>query len=118
MEHLSFGPDDAFMPRGEEEKLQRVTLAPLTMPMSLGSPWQAAVFRIAPGGRIVGNPGPCPQLLAVLDGAGEVSGQAGACTAVAGVFLEEHEEHEVRSEPGLTILILQGEGLRPFRRPA
>ncbi len=120
MERLSFGLDDAFVPRGEEEMLQRVTLAPLTMPQSLGSPWQAAVFRIAPGGRIARHPATDPQLLAVLEGAGEVSGEDGVFVAIAAgeaVFWEQGEEHETRSEPGLTALIVEGEGLRPFRRP-
>jgi quercetin dioxygenase-like cupin family protein len=120
VERLTFGIDAAFTPRGEEQMLQGVTVAPLSLPISLGSPFQAAVFRIEPGGRIARHPATYPQLLAVLDGAGEVSGEDGAFAAITAgeaVFWEQGEEHETRSEPGLTALILEGEGLRPFRRP-
>ena len=119
MERLSFGPDAAFMPRGEEEMLQRVTVAPLSTQIWSGSPWQAAIFRVAPGGRIVRHPAAYPQLLAVIDGAGEVSGADGIFQPIAAgeaAYWEQGEEHETRSEQGLAALILEGEGLRPFRK--
>ena len=48
VERFSFDADVAFTPR--EELLERVTIAPLSAPISERSPFQAAVFRFAPGG--------------------------------------------------------------------
>ena len=79
MEWLSFGADVAFSPA--EELLDGVTIAPLTAPTSAGAPFQAAVFRLAAGGRIVRHPATVPQILAVLEGNGEVSGSDGVAQA-------------------------------------
>ena len=82
-------------------------------------PVQAAIFRIAPGGRIARHPASCPQILAVLDGSGEVSGAAGVAEPIAAgeaVFWVEGEDHETTSERGLTALVIEGVGLEPFRR--
>ena len=117
MERLRFGSDVAFAPR--EELLDGVTVAPLSAPILQGSPFQAAVFRIAPGGRIVRHPATYPQILAVLDGSGEVSGADGVDEPVeAGdaVFWQAGEDHETRTAAGLTALIIEGAGLEPFRR--
>lgn len=119
MERFGFGPDVAFVPRGE--LLERVTVAPLTPPITEGSPVQAAIFRIEPGGGLKRHPATYAQILAVLDGAGTVSGAAGAVepiTAGEAVLWQAGEEHETRSEHGLTALILEGHGLERVRRPA
>jgi quercetin dioxygenase-like cupin family protein len=119
LERFSFSEDVAFVPR--EELVDGVTVAPLSGPISQGAPFQAAVFRFAPGGRIARHPaGPNPQVLAVLDGSGEVSGQTGVEEPIGAgeaVFWKEGEEHEVKTEAGLTALIIEGEGLDRFRRP-
>lgn len=117
MERLSFGPDAGLAPG--DDRLERVTFAPLTAPLARGAPFQAAVFRLAPGGRIARHPADVPQLLAVLDGSGEVSGEDGVLAPIGlgeAVFWATGEEHEVRSAAGLTALILEGAGLEPFRR--
>ena len=75
MERFRFGSDVAFVPR--EELLDGVTVAPLSRSILQGSPFQAAVFRFAPGGRIARHPASYPQVLAVLDGSGIVSGSSG-----------------------------------------
>jgi quercetin dioxygenase-like cupin family protein len=118
VERLAFGPDAAFAPR--EELLVGVTVAPLSGSISRGSPLQAAVFRIAPGGRIARHPATYPQLLAVLEGSGEVSGAAGTAEPIGPgevVFWPAGEEHETTSVAGLTALIIEGDGLEPFRKP-
>ncbi len=118
MERLTFGADVAFRPA--EELLDGVTVAPLTGSIFAGAPFQAAVFRIAPGGRIVRHPASIPQILAVLEGAGEVSGADGVAEPIAAgeaVFWRGGEEHEATSASGLTALILEGDGLEPYRRP-
>ena len=74
LERFSFGADAAFAPR--EEALVYVTVAPLTGSIFRGAPFQAAIFRIAPGGRIARHPAMVPQILAVLEGSGHVSGAA------------------------------------------
>ena len=117
MERFDFGPGTAFVPRGE--LLEGATVAPLTPPIAPGSPFQAAVFRFAPGGRILRHPATFPQILAVLDGSGEVSGDDGVAEPIAAgkaVFWGAGEEHEISTASGLTALIVEGEGLEPFRR--
>ena len=113
MERFSFGPDVAFAPR--EELLEGVTVAPLSLRISDGSPIQAAIFRVAPGGRIVRHPATYPQILAVLEGSGEVSGADGAgepIVAGEAVFWRAGEEHETTSRAGLTRSIIEGGGSR------
>jgi hypothetical protein len=59
-------------------------------------------------------------VLAVLEGSGEVSGADGVGEPVAAgeaVYWVAGEEHETRTETGLTALVLEGDGLVPFRRP-
>ena len=78
---------------------------------------QVAVFRFGPGGRLRGHPGH-PQIFAILDGSGEVSGANGndePIEAGEAVFLHQGEEHEMKSADGLTALIIEGERLDRFR---
>ena len=115
MERFSFTSQVAFVPRGDQ--LDRVTVAPLTAPFEDGSSMQVAVFRFEPGGRLRGRPGH-PQIFAILDGSGEVSGADGndePIEAGEAVFLHEGEEHAMKSAAGLTTLIIEGEGLDRFR---
>jgi quercetin dioxygenase-like cupin family protein len=116
VERFSFTPDVAFVPR--EDLLERVSVAPLTPSIFEGSPIQAAIFRVAPGGRLARHPALVPQILAVLDGSGEVSGSDGVgepITAGEAVFWAQGEEHETRSIEGLTALIIEGEHVDRFR---
>jgi quercetin dioxygenase-like cupin family protein len=117
VERLSFGADAAFSAR--DERLEGVTIAPLTGTIFAGAPFQAAVFRLEAGGGIARHPADVPQILAVLDGSGEVSGADGGFEPIGAgeaVFWAQGEEHETRSADGLTALILEGDGLEPFRR--
>jgi quercetin dioxygenase-like cupin family protein len=117
VERFSFAPDVAFVPHGD--LLDRVTVAPLTSPLSEGSLIQAAIFRFAPGGWLRRHPATDPQIFAILEGSGEVSGADGddePIEAGEAVFLHEGEEHEMKSAAGLTALIIEGERLDRFRR--
>src|SRR5688572_5714167 len=117
VEQFTFSPEAAFVPR--DDKLDRVTVAPLTPPISERSPFQAAVFRIAPGGRIGPSTVTMPQIFAVLEGQGDVTGEDGVNTRiVAGdaVLLTPGEDHEATSASGLTVLIIEGDGLDRFRQ--
>ena len=117
MERFSFGDDVAFVPRGD--LLDGVTMAPLTQPSEEGALVKAAIFRFAPGGRIRRHPATDPQIFAVLEGSGEVSGANGVDEPIGpgeAVFLHEGEDHEMKSEAGLTALIIEGESLDRFRR--
>jgi quercetin dioxygenase-like cupin family protein len=117
VERLGFGPEVAFSPR--DERLEGVTIAPLTGSIFAGAPFQAAVFRLEAGGRIARHPADVPQLLVVLEGGGEVSGEDAAFAPIGAgeaVFWREGEEHETVTATGLTALILEGSGLEPFRR--
>ena len=77
---------------------------------------QAGVFRVAPGGRIARHPATVPQILAVLEGSGSVSGADGQFQPIGvgeAVFWPAGEEHEMRTDGGLTALVLEAEGLLP-----
>ena len=50
-----------------------------------------------------------------MSGAADVEEPIAAGEAV---FWEQGEEHETTSTAGLTALIVEGEGLEPFRRPS
>jgi quercetin dioxygenase-like cupin family protein len=116
MERFSFASEVAFVPRGD--LLDRVTVAPLTPSIFEGSLIQAAIFRVEPGGRLRRHPATFPQILAVLEGAGEVSGADGVdepIEAGEAVFWHEGEEHETRSAVGLTALIIEGDNVDRFR---
>ena len=116
MQRLSFNADSAFTPR--ERLLEGVTIAPLTEPVSAGGPVQAAIFRLAPNGRIARHPATVPQILAVLEGSGSVCGADGdfqPISAGEAVFWSQGEEHETRTDHGLTALVIEGEGLQPAR---
>ncbi len=117
MERLAFDADAAFSPA--DEWLEAVTVAPLTGSIFRGAPFQAAVFRLARGGRIVRHPALVPQILAVLEGSGEVSGADGVTEPIGpgeAVYWRRGEEHETTSAAGMTALILEGDGLEPYRR--
>jgi len=93
-------------------------VAPLTPSIFEGSAFQAAVFRVAPGGRIARHAAAFPQILAVLEGSGEVSGDDGVAEPIAAgeaVFWSRGEEHETTSASGLTALIVEGEQVERFR---
>src|SRR5688500_15802318 len=116
MERFSFGDDVAFVPRGD--LLDGVTIAPLTQPTEEGALVKAAIFRFEPGGRLRRHPGTYPQIFAVLEGSGEVSGANGVDEPIGAgeaVFLHEGEDHEMKTEAGLTALIIEGESLDRFR---
>ena len=116
MERFTFASEVAFVPRGD--LLEGVTVAPLTPSIFEGSPMQAAIFRVAPGGRLARHPATLPQILAVLEGSGEVSGEDGIAEPIAAgeaVFWSQGEEHETRSASGLTALIIEGEQVERFR---
>ena len=116
MERLSFRVAGARRPR--DDRLVDVSIAPLTEPIARGAGFQVAVFRIGPGGRIARHPATVPQLLAVLEGCGRVSGGDGVEVAVApgdAVVWHAGEEHETTSEDGMTALVVEGEGLAPAR---
>ena len=101
-----YEPDDA--------RLDGVTIAPLTSPMRDGAPFQAAIFRLAPGGRIARHPAAVPQVLAVLEGSGFVSGGDGIeepIHAGEAVVWSAGEQHETRIDDGLVALVLEGPGL-------
>jgi len=116
LERFTFASEVAFVPRGD--LLEGVTVAPLTPSIFEGSPIQAAIFRVAPGGRLARHPATLPQILAVLEGSGEVSGEDGIAEPIAAgeaVFWSQGEEHETRSASGLTAVIIEGEQVERFR---
>ena len=117
MKRIDFRVERAFAP--PEHLLDRVSIAPLTAPLAAGSSAQAAIFRVAPGGSIRRHPATVSQILAVIEGAGEVSGDDGVFHAVSAgdaVHWSAGESHETRSATGMTALVLEAAGLRPTTR--
>jgi len=79
---------------------------------------RAAIFRLAPNGRLRRHPATLPQILAVLEGSGRVSGSEGELQPIGpgeAVFWLAGEEHETETDTGLTALILEADGLQPWR---
>jgi quercetin dioxygenase-like cupin family protein len=110
MERFRFDAGAGFTP--DDELLEQVTIAPLTPPGSV----QAAIFRLSARGRIVRHQATVPQILAVLEGEGYVSGADGEPEPIAAgeaVFWSAGEVHDAVSDSGLTALVLEAEGLRP-----
>ena len=99
------------------EGCERVTVAPLTSPLWSGVPLQAACFRLDAGGRIGRHPATLPQLLAVVEGTGWVSGADGEPHAIGpeqAAFWEAGEEHETWTHDGLTAVVIESERLLPY----
>lgn len=116
MERIRFGPEVARTL--QSPLLERASVAPLTPPMGSGRPVQCAVFRLAAGGSIRRHPAAVPQLLAVVEGEGEVSGDDGVFQRIAvgdAVHWSAGESHETRSATGLTALVIEGAGVTPRR---
>jgi quercetin dioxygenase-like cupin family protein len=70
------------------------------------------VVRLKPGGVIGRHPAQGRQVLAVLDGDAMVSGSYGDPVAIGpgqAAIWEPYEEHETRSETGLTALVVEGD---------
>jgi quercetin dioxygenase-like cupin family protein len=91
--------------------------APLTTPLASGAMVQAACFRLDPGGRIGRHPATYPQILAIVDGQGWVSGADGEprpITAGEAAFWEAGEEHETWTDDGLTAIVIESTDLKPY----
>lgn len=116
MERFGFGLSYAFVP--SDALLERVTISPITGSIASRAVMQAAIFRFAPNGHIHRHPTTVPQILAILDGAGEVSGSNGEFEPVAAgdaVYFEAGELHETRSAEGMNALIIEAVDLTPAR---
>jgi quercetin dioxygenase-like cupin family protein len=115
MQRVEFKPDggitiDAYGSTG-------VRLSPLTPPLAQGASVQAACFRLASGGRIGRHPASVPQLLAVVEGSGWVSGAGGEGQAIGAgeaVWWDTGEEHETWTDAGLTAIVIEGEGVMAY----
>jgi quercetin dioxygenase-like cupin family protein len=109
MRLVDFRPDrgwniDVFGSKG-------MTQAPITAPLASGGPFQAACFRLEPGGRMGRHPATYPHLFAVVDGTGWVSGADGKPHAIGAgeaVFWETGEDHEIWTDDGLTMIVIEG----------
>ena len=81
---------------------------------------QVVVLHVEPGGRLGRHPAVVRQLLAVVAGAGSVSGGDGVehpvAPGIAAVW-EAGEEHETRTDSGLTAVVVEGDGLDVHATP-
>lgn len=77
---------------------------------------QVATMEVGPAGVVGAHPAVTPQLFLVVRGEGWVrAGEGPRIPVVAGeaAFWVPGERHEAGSEPGMTALVLEGEGLDP-----
>jgi quercetin dioxygenase-like cupin family protein len=112
---LNFGP--AAARTLADDRLDGVTVAPLTEPLARGAAVQAACFRVAAGGRVARHPAAADQILAVVEGRGWVStgdGPEEPIEAGEAVYWRRGEEHETRTDTGLTAIVIEAESLAPF----
>jgi len=80
-------------------------------PLAALAEGRVVFVHLAPGGRIGRHPAAGPQMLAVVSGEGSVSGADGDAQPIAvgvAAVWEPGEEHETRSEAGLTALVIEG----------
>ena len=116
MRLVDFRPDrawsiDVFGSKG-------MTQAPITAPLASGGSFQAACFRLEPGGRMGRHPATYPHLFALVEGTGWVSGTDGEAHAVGAgeaVFWDAGEEHEIWTDDGLMMIVIEGaDEARPY----
>jgi quercetin dioxygenase-like cupin family protein len=95
-----------------------MTQAPITAPLSSGGSFQAACFRLRPGGHMGRHEATYPHLFAVVEGSGWVSGADGEPHAIGpgeAVFWDAGEEHGIWTDDGLTMIVIEGDGeVRPY----
>jgi quercetin dioxygenase-like cupin family protein len=75
------------------------------------------IASLTPGGRIGRHPAVVPQLLAVVAGKGTVCGADGAWQGIevgTAALWEAGEEHETRTDGGLTAVIVEAAELEPL----
>ena len=81
---------------------------------------RVACFHLEPGGRVGRHPAVGMQVLAVVAGSGMVSGGDGEeveiAPGVAAVW-EDGEEHETRTDSGLTAIVVEGGALDVLAGP-
>lgn len=81
---------------------------------------RVACVHLGAGGRIGRHEAAGPQVLAVVAGSGTVSGADGVELPVAAglaAVWEEGEEHETRSDGGLTAIVIEGVRLDVLAEP-
>lgn len=94
-----------------------LTQAPITAPLEFGGMFQAACFRLEPGGRMGRHPATYPHLFAIVEGKGWVSGaDAEPHTIGAGeaVFWDADEDHEIWTDNGLTMIVIEASDVLPY----
>ena len=87
-----------------------MTQAPITAPLGSGGSFQAACFRLEPRGRMGRHPAMYPHVFAVVEGDGWISGLDGEPHAIGAgeaVFWDAGEEHEIWTDDGLTMIVME-----------
>jgi quercetin dioxygenase-like cupin family protein len=85
-------------------------------PLAAGESAHVVCIRLGPGGVLPRHPAAADQLFVVVQGHGWASGGDGAeqeITAGTAVFWEAGEEHETRTDGGLTAIVVEAEQLGP-----
>jgi quercetin dioxygenase-like cupin family protein len=96
-----------------DPKTSKVVISPI-FSSQVGSKF--ACFHVGAGGFIPRHPATGPQLFAVVEGRGWVSGDDGVKVPIqAGqaAFWEPGESHESGSEPGMRVIVVEGESFDP-----
>ena len=116
MERFGFAPEAAFVPRGDLLDYVSARSADTILLRGSARPSRDPSIRARRSARR--HPAASAQILAVLEGSGEVSGANGVdepISAGEAVFLYEGENHELTSEAGLTVLVIEGKHVDRFR---
>lgn len=101
------------VPHRVDPKTSKVVISPV---FSSDGPSRFACFYIGPGGFMPRHPAVGPQLFAVVEGSGWVSGEGGGKTPIkAGqaAFWEDGESHESGTDEGMRVIVVEGSSFEP-----
>jgi quercetin dioxygenase-like cupin family protein len=96
-----------------DPKASKTVIAPV---FGSQAPAKFACFYIGPGGFIPRHPATGPQLFAIVEGSGWVSGTDGRKVQLGAGFAaywEADEEHESGTEKGMTAVVVEGDSFDP-----
>lgn len=103
------------IPHRVDPKTSKVVISPV---FASEGPSRFACFHIGPGGFIPRHPAAGPQLFAVLEGEGWVSGEEGGRVPIrAGqaAYWEDGELHECATDKGMRVIVVEGGAFDPAR---
>jgi mannose-6-phosphate isomerase-like protein (cupin superfamily) len=108
-------PDNAESREITQHGSEHASVTPLTVPAGDA---HVVRIRLEPGGVLGRHAGRVDQLFVVVEGEGRAAGPDGESVPVAAgaaVYWAAGEEHETRSDTGLTAIVVEAPGIVPRR---